>query len=73
MMEIRMNPLVAYLLARLREPSTYAGLGGLFAAFGLHPNAEVIGAIVNAAVAAAGLAAVLIPEARHNPTPSPAA
>jgi hypothetical protein len=63
-MEQRMmnSTLVAYLLARLREPSTYAGLGALLAAFGLHPSAAALGAIVNAAVALAGLAAVLIPE-----------
>jgi hypothetical protein len=56
------NALVAYLLARLREPSTYAGLGALFAALGFHPSAAVLGAAVNVAVALAGLAAMLVPE-----------
>jgi hypothetical protein len=55
---------LAFLLARLREPSTYAGLGAVLAAAGLHPSGAVLGAAINAAVALAGLAAVLIPERR---------
>jgi hypothetical protein len=54
--------LIMFLLARLKEPSTYAGLGAILAAAGLHPNEAVLDAAVNAAVALAGLAAVLIPE-----------
>jgi hypothetical protein len=57
-------PLIAFLVARLREPSTYAGLAALLAAAGLHPAPDVLAAAVNAAVALAGLAAVLIPEKR---------
>jgi len=57
-----MNPLVAFLVARLREPSTYAGLAALLAAGGLHPRPDVLSAAINAAVALAGLAAVLLPE-----------
>jgi hypothetical protein len=56
------NAFLAYLLARLREPSTYAGLGALLAAVGLHLSAAELGAVVNVAVAIAGLAAVLVPE-----------
>jgi hypothetical protein len=54
--------LIPFLVARLKEPSTYAGLGAILAAAGLHPSAAVLGCAVNAAVALAGLAAVLIPE-----------
>jgi hypothetical protein len=55
--------LIGYLLARLKEPSTYAGLGTLVAAAGLHPSQELLVSIVNAAVALAGLLAMLLPEA----------
>ena len=54
--------MLAFLLARLREPSTYAGLGAVFAAVGLHPDAAILGGAINVVVAVAGLAAVLIPE-----------
>jgi hypothetical protein len=54
--------LVAFLLARLKEPSTYAGLGAILAAAGLHPRPDLLAAATNAAMALAGLAAVLIPE-----------
>jgi hypothetical protein len=56
---------VAFFVARLREPSTYAGLAALLAAAGLHPAPDVLSAAINAAVALAGLAAVLIPEMRR--------
>ena len=54
--------LIAFLLARLKEPSTYAGLGAILAAAGLHPSAALLSSAVNAAIALAGLAAVLLPE-----------
>ena len=54
--------LVLFLLARLKEPSTYAGLGAILAAAGLHPSEALLSSGVNAAIALAGLAAVLIPE-----------
>jgi hypothetical protein len=59
--------LLAYVVARLKEPSTYAGLGALLAAAGLHPSEAMLGAAVNAAMALAGLAAVLLPEAGSAP------
>jgi hypothetical protein len=47
-----------YALARLREPSTYAGLAGLAAAVGIaSPLYEAVAAVV---MALAGLAAVLL-------------
>jgi hypothetical protein len=57
-----MMRLLAFLAARLREPSTYAGLGAILAAAGVHPSQALLSAGINAAVALAGLAAVLIPE-----------
>ncbi len=54
--------LLTFLVARLKEPSTYAGLGAILAAAGLHPSAALLSSGTNAAMALAGLAAVLIPE-----------
>ncbi len=56
--------MLTFLLSRLREPSTYAGLGAMLAAVGLHPTQALLGSAVNVAVALAGLAAVLLPEAK---------
>ncbi len=56
--------MLTFLLSRLREPSTYAGLGAMLAAVGLHPSAAMLGSAVNVAVAVAGLAAVVLPEAK---------
>jgi hypothetical protein len=54
--------LVAFLLARLKEPSTYAGIGALLAATGIRADDAVVQAVVQALVSLAGLAAVLMPE-----------
>ena len=54
--------LVAFLLARLKEPSTYAGIGALLAAAGIRADDAVVQAVVQALVSLAGLAAVLMPE-----------
>lgn len=54
--------LLAFLLARLREPSSYAGVGALFAAAGVHVDSTILQAAIQLLVSAAGLAAVLIPE-----------
>lgn len=56
-----MNAL-AFLLARLKEPSTYAGAGALLAAAGIHVDDAVLQAVIQALVSLAGLAAVLTPE-----------
>jgi hypothetical protein len=53
--------ILAYLLARLKEPSTYAGVGVLAAA-GIHVNAPILQAAIQALVSIAGLLAMLIPE-----------
>ena len=54
--------LVLFLLARLREPSTYAGLPALLQAAGIHLSEPVEANAVRAAIALAGLLAVLMPE-----------
>jgi hypothetical protein len=51
-----------FLLARLREPSTYAGLPALLQAAGIHLSEPVEANAVRAAIALAGLLAVLMPE-----------
>jgi len=54
--------ILAFVLARLKEPSSYAGAGALLAAAGLHVNDGVLQATIQALVAVAGLAAMLLPE-----------
>lgn len=52
--------MVEFILKRLREPSTYAGLAGLAAAVGVaEPLYDAVSAVV---MAIAGLAAVLMAE-----------
>lgn len=49
------------ILSRLREPSTWAGIAALGIVFGLPPGTvELVGQIIGGA---AGLAAILLPEA----------
>lgn len=52
-----------YLIARLKEPSTWAGLAAVLVAFGLTIPPDLIGALIPVATALAGLAAVLLKEA----------
>lgn len=52
--------MIDFVLNRLREPSTYAGLAGLAAAVGIaEPLYQAISAVI---MAAAGLAAVVMSE-----------
>jgi hypothetical protein len=51
-----------YLINRLKEPSTYAGLAALLAAFGLHVEPGILQAIVAMATGLAGLASILVGE-----------
>ncbi|WP_290904455.1 hypothetical protein [Aquabacterium sp.] len=53
---------VLFILARLREPSTLAGLGLLAGLLGLNP--EHIDPVTQAIGATAGAVAVFLPEAR---------
>ncbi len=51
-----------FLLARLKEPSTYAGAGALLAAAGIHVDDTVLQAVIQVLVSLAGLAAMLTSE-----------
>ena len=55
-------PLFAYLLARLSEPSSYAGLGAVLALLGWHLSDPMLGQIVQCLGAACGLLALLLKE-----------
>jgi hypothetical protein len=54
--------MVKFVLDRAKEPSTYAGVAALLAAAGLPVSTDLFNAAVTAAVAIAGLAAVVLPE-----------
>ena len=60
--------LLAFLVARLKEPSSYAGLGAVFATLGIHVDNATLQAAVQLLVAAGGLAAVLMPEGKAPPS-----
>jgi hypothetical protein len=51
-----------YLINRLKEPSTYAGLAALLAAFGVSIDPGMLQAVVAVATAIAGLASILVGE-----------
>lgn len=55
-----MKPVLYYIVARLKEPSTYAGLATLLAAY--HISAEQSAAIVAGFMAAGGLVAAFFPD-----------
>ena len=55
-----MKPLIHYLVARLKEPSSYAGLAALLAAY--HVSADQSAAIIAGCIALGGLLAVFVPE-----------
>ena len=52
----------AALVSRLKEPSSYAGIGMLLAALGLHVEDATLQAAIAALCGVAGLVAVLLPE-----------
>lgn len=54
-----------YFWNRLREPSTMAGLSALAMIFGVAPN--TINLATQVAVGAAGLLAIVVPEAKATP------
>lgn len=58
---------ISYIVARLREASTWAGLGALLMAFGVHFTPEQGTAIVQVGIAVAGALAVFIPETSVTP------
>jgi hypothetical protein len=57
-----MDTLASWLVHRLREPTTYAGLGVLLAGFGLHDSASWANAITTTAMGLAGIAAMVMAE-----------
>ena len=48
------------IISRLKEPSTWAGIGAIAVAFGL--PSDIVSAVVQAIIGLAGLAAVVMPE-----------
>lgn len=65
-----MNTILRFALARLREPSSLAGLGILAALFGLPPGTvEVASQVAGAALA---VLAIVKPESTPAPAPAPA-
>jgi sulfite exporter TauE/SafE len=65
--EEQMVSVLPYLIDRMKEPSTYAGIGALAATFGVHVDDAVLQGVVQVATAVFGLAAVLAPEAGAPP------
>ena len=53
-------PIVTFILTRLKEPSTYAGLSGLALAFGI--SSDLYTAASSAVAAIAGLVAIVLAE-----------
>jgi hypothetical protein len=53
---------MSYIINRLKEPSTYAGLAALLAAFGLNVEPGILQAVVAMATGLAGLASILLGE-----------
>lgn len=60
-----MNFLFSYIVSRLKEPSTYAGLGVLGASLGIGPM--LMGPIAQIIMGGGGLIAVLIGEKHAKP------
>lgn len=56
------SAILAYIVARLKEPSTYAGLAALGGALGLKFTSDQYQALVQVLVAVSGLLAVLVPD-----------
>ena len=54
--------MLAYVLARLSEPSSYAGLGALLALVGVHFSDSDLGQLAQLLAAGCGLAALLLKE-----------
>jgi hypothetical protein len=63
---------ISWLGARLREPSTYAGLGILLAALHFGDVSDWVSAISSIGVGIGGIIAIVLPEGsrRRNPTPT---
>ncbi|HTQ34315.1 MAG TPA: hypothetical protein VMI30_09105 [Stellaceae bacterium] len=55
-------PLVAFILARFSEPSSYAGIGAILALAGIHFSDSDLGQLAQFLAAGCGLAALLLKE-----------
>ena len=55
--------LVAHLAARLKEPSSWAGLGAVFMLVGVHLDPGLLQSIVYVGTGIAGVVAFFVPEA----------
>lgn len=53
---------MSYILGRLREPSTYAGIAAILAAFNVQIDPGLWGTIVQVAIALAGAVATFTPD-----------
>lgn len=51
-----------YILGRLREPSTYAGIAAILAAFNITIDPGMWGTIVQVCIGLAGLVAAMVPD-----------
>jgi len=58
--------LLSFVVARLKEPSSYAGVGALLAAAGIHVDNSVVEAGIQVLVSVVGLIAVLLPEKNYS-------
>lgn len=56
------NPFITWALARLKEPSSWAGVAALLGSLGLALNATQSAALVQLGIAMAGFVAVMLPE-----------
>ena len=56
-----MNLIVSYILARLGEASTYAGVAALLGGFHISVPATTLGAVTQVGIALAGALAVVLP------------
>ena len=62
-----MNAFATWLVARAREPSTWAGLAGLVASMTFLPHADEVAKLIGVVGVAAGSAlAVVLPEMKGN-------
>lgn len=57
-----MQELASWAVKRLREPTTYAGLGVLLASFGLKDSSSWANVITTTAMGIAGIAAMVMAE-----------
>jgi hypothetical protein len=62
--------LLTYLLARLKEPSTAAGIGLLLATLGIHVPQPALNAAAQLSTALLGFIAVVVPEKGASPPAS---